>query len=195
MTKSKYKQQLASPQWKARRLDILERDSHKCRFCGSKTNLQVHHLEYENLLSAWEYSDERLITLCGMCHKKQHTKPLNIKKEKAIQVYYENLMPFYKIRYNSTINVLWSIMAKLEYDTAMVHLTPSRRLEICNDLDVSNQSISNALFELKKLYVISGNNGDFMINPAIFWYGKKETRISMLLTPSIQERFNFKIED
>lgn len=195
MTKQEYILELNSPQWTARRLEILERDNHKCKFCGSTQNIQVHHLEYENGLSAWEYSDEKLITLCGTCHKKQHGKPLNIKKEKAVQVYQENLMPFYRIAHKNTINVLWMAMSFLEYDTAMIHLTHSRRLELCNKIDTSNQSISNALYELKKLCIISGNNGDFMLNPAIFWYGKKETRISMLLSKEIQDKFNFFIED
>jgi len=195
MTKQEYQVELNSPLWKARRLEILERDNHKCRFCGSTESLQVHHLEYENRLSAWSYEDNKLITLCGDCHKKQHKGALNIKVERAVQVYYDNLSPFYKLLHGAAMNVLWGMMTKLEYDTAMVHLTPNRRTDLCSEIGIGKQSFSNSLCELKQLCLISGDNGDYMINPAMFWFGKKETRISMLLSPEIQEKFRFVLED
>lgn len=34
------------PSWKAKRKEILERDSHRCRICNSNTELQVHHRQY-----------------------------------------------------------------------------------------------------------------------------------------------------
>lgn len=195
MTKQEYQLELKSPSWKSRRLEILERDNHKCRFCGSTESLQVHHLEYENRLCAWEYDDNKLITLCGNCHKKQHKGRLNIKAERAVQVYGENLSSFYKVLHGVSSNVLWGIISLLEYDTAMVYLTPKRRTELCNDLDISKQSFTNALSYLRKLCLIYGIDGEYMINPSIFWYGKKETRISILLSKDIQDKFRFTIED
>lgn len=58
--------------WKEIRLKILERDKFKCRTCGRKKNLHVHHIvpfsEFDNYDEANDPSN--LITLCGRCHRK-----------------------------------------------------------------------------------------------------------------------------
>ena len=56
-----------SEAWKNRRQEILERDNHECRLCGSVMGLQVHHKSYESFGTGQE-SDADLVTLCGSCH-------------------------------------------------------------------------------------------------------------------------------
>jgi 5-methylcytosine-specific restriction endonuclease McrA len=52
------------------RLKILERDSWRCQFCGTRSNLQVHHIIYR---SHGGLDDEaNLITVCASCHDKIH---------------------------------------------------------------------------------------------------------------------------
>ena len=70
--KELYNQQLKHPLWAKKRLTILKRDEYKCRLCGSKHNLQVHHIKYSKDKKAWEYPNLNLITLCEECHKKVH---------------------------------------------------------------------------------------------------------------------------
>lgn len=77
----KYEDQLKTPQWYARRDEILERDDYCCQDClrsphklSRHIKLQVHHKEYFDGLMAWEYADEYLITLCRECHAKLHGK-------------------------------------------------------------------------------------------------------------------------
>ena len=65
-----YKEQLKSPLWQRRRLEIMERDKFRCLRCGNeKETLNVHHLYYESGLSPWEYPEWSLITLCRTHHK------------------------------------------------------------------------------------------------------------------------------
>lgn len=87
--KEQYHQQLESPLWARKRSEILKRDEYQCRLCGSKHNLQVHHIKYSNGKCAWECPNANLITLCEECHKKVHSdpkhdlnpkNPINIKK-------------------------------------------------------------------------------------------------------------------
>ena len=58
------------------RAEALKRDGRKCRACGSKEQLEVHHLDnsgidkiieliYKTLLC----SPDRLVTLCKDCHR------------------------------------------------------------------------------------------------------------------------------
>lgn len=72
-----YKEQLKHPFWFKKRKEILKRDDYKCRLCGSKQNLQVHHIKYINDKMAWEYKNKYLITLCDVCHNKVHSESTN----------------------------------------------------------------------------------------------------------------------
>lgn len=64
-----YGDYLRSDHWKSIRAAVLLRDRYKCRQCGSRYRLQVHHLTYEN--RGTENPDE-LITYCRRCHEHEH---------------------------------------------------------------------------------------------------------------------------
>lgn len=63
-----YSEKLQDENWQARRKEILLLDRHRCRLCGAKDHLQVHHLVYIIGAEPWKYPDEFLITLCEFCH-------------------------------------------------------------------------------------------------------------------------------
>lgn len=50
--------------------EVLERDHWKCRSCGSRNNLHVHHIVFRSQ----QGPDEKwnLITLCNGCHEGVH---------------------------------------------------------------------------------------------------------------------------
>src|SRR5262249_46177513 len=52
------------------RLRVLSRDSWRCQFCGSMTNLEVHHRQYRSQLGSDDESN--LVTLCHSCHSLTH---------------------------------------------------------------------------------------------------------------------------
>lgn len=60
----------ASKEYKQFRKKVLERDNYKCVKCGSKDNLQVHHIkpkkDYPNLIMNFD----NVQTLCLLCHSK-----------------------------------------------------------------------------------------------------------------------------
>ena len=60
---------LKSKEWKEKRKKVLQRDNYRCKKCGSKTNLHIHHISYKNI--GKEPLDD-LVTLCDNCHKKLH---------------------------------------------------------------------------------------------------------------------------
>jgi hypothetical protein len=64
-----YSQYLATPEWGARRLEALMRDSWRCRVCSSIHQLHVHHRFYAR--RGEEHADD-LTTLCGACHRLFH---------------------------------------------------------------------------------------------------------------------------
>ena len=74
-----YERKLSDPRWKMKREKILDRDGHKCQWCGRTDHLQVHHKYYMKypdgrFAEPWDYPDDKLITLCEDCHRKWHQK-------------------------------------------------------------------------------------------------------------------------
>lgn len=56
--------------WASRRTAYLENVGHKCERCGSTSDLEVHHKNYERLGAE---HDEDLEALCRPCHIKEHS--------------------------------------------------------------------------------------------------------------------------
>jgi 5-methylcytosine-specific restriction endonuclease McrA len=49
---------------------VLRRDRWRCQFCGSMTNLEVHHQQFRS--HSGEDQEDNLITLCTNCHFSIH---------------------------------------------------------------------------------------------------------------------------
>jgi 5-methylcytosine-specific restriction endonuclease McrA len=71
--KELYQEELKDKRWREKSLQIMKRDNFKCALCGSKHNLQVHHIKYIDGKKAWEHPTSVLITLCDDCHNKVHS--------------------------------------------------------------------------------------------------------------------------
>jgi hypothetical protein len=76
ITPDQYTEYLKSAKWRVRRDKALRRDKHQCAECGSKFNLQVHHLTYERV---GDELIEDLKTLCRKCHTGKHKGDLLLK--------------------------------------------------------------------------------------------------------------------
>ena len=64
-----YGKYINSEEWKEKRIERIELDGYKCRFCGSAKNLEVHHINYS---SAPNEDMDDLLTLCHSCHQTLH---------------------------------------------------------------------------------------------------------------------------
>lgn len=66
-----YSEQLKSPKWQKRRLQVLEAAGWKCCNCHKEDRqLQVHHGAYLRGVDLWDYPPEMFHVLCDKCHKK-----------------------------------------------------------------------------------------------------------------------------
>jgi len=82
-----YKEQISHPKWQKKRLEILERDEFKCRYCNnSNSSLHVHHLVYHKNKKIWEYENNLLITYCKDCHNRWHNIKENINSYLAVDL-------------------------------------------------------------------------------------------------------------
>lgn len=73
MTKLTYAEQIKSPNWQRKRLEVLESANWECESCGAKDiTLNVHHKQYVKGRLYWEYERHELECLCEECHKAHH---------------------------------------------------------------------------------------------------------------------------
>lgn len=66
-----YDEYLKTPEWIAKRDEVLDRDDHRCRVCNSEENLNVHHRTYVRRGNE-DLND--LTTLCQPCHEYFHER-------------------------------------------------------------------------------------------------------------------------
>jgi 5-methylcytosine-specific restriction endonuclease McrA len=55
-------------EWPTQRKKALERDGKVCQDCGSRKNLEVHHINEDGR----DHRLENLKTLCKSCHMRRH---------------------------------------------------------------------------------------------------------------------------
>lgn len=69
---SEYSELLTRPQWRKLAAKVRKRDGYKCVQCGDNKCIHVHHTVYVSGRKPWEYDESYLITLCSVCHNKEH---------------------------------------------------------------------------------------------------------------------------
>ena len=55
---------------------VRERDGHRCRVCGSRDGVQVHHIRYRS--RGGDHATWNLVCLCGGCHGRVHAGTLRL---------------------------------------------------------------------------------------------------------------------
>ena len=76
-----------------------------------------------------------------------------------------------------------------QWNTGIVLMPQKVRDDVCTKLGISQQTLSNCLTALKKSKLISGEKGEFRINPKIFWRGDAASRKALLKNKAIQISF------
>ena len=67
-TFKEYQNYIRSDEWQQKRKQRLALDNHRCKNCGGKQGLEVHHKRYDGFLNESVVND--LITLCEDCHNR-----------------------------------------------------------------------------------------------------------------------------
>jgi len=93
------------------RMEVLERDDHRCQVCDKDSNLHLHHLIKRR--NGGDHSAENLITLCASCHRHIETRDV----EHATKKCFENAKIYYnyssKEEREISIGYVRSLMNKL----------------------------------------------------------------------------------
>jgi len=82
-----YQEYLQTPEWAAKRQQILIRDEHRCRVCNGGEQLNVHHRTYER---RGDEDLNDLTTLCQPCHEYFHNRKEQVSLEQFIDPFRRN---------------------------------------------------------------------------------------------------------
>lgn len=108
------------------------------------------------------------------------TYAIKIKQDEFYMSYIENMSGFFNLKSAIDIKVLTKFCMMAKYNTGKLVLSTAERKEICVLLEISTQQLTNSIYALRKNGLLSGSQGNFIINPAVFWKGTNETRNKLL---------------
>lgn len=125
MEKKEYFELLKDPRWQKKRLEIFDRDKFSCRVCGNKNEmLSVHHKVYVFNTPPWEYDNDKLLTVCDICHKTlRDIEKKYLPKITAIiknmfygggLMHFHDLMVLLQVKYNKTADPVFHMWKGLK---------------------------------------------------------------------------------
>lgn len=127
---------------------------------------------------------EILVTQSSKIYKEK------IKEDSFYMTFIDFIAPYYKLQTESARKLLTWMCEHAEFNTGTVLLPANIRKEISNKLGVTNNTITNGLKILKTLGLISGERGEFTINPQIFWKGDLKARRELLSKNEFKIKFS-----
>ena len=129
------------------------------------------------------------------------SKTFSVKKE--VEPFFLTYSRCMSILYNLTsltaIKILWKFLERAEYNTGIVYITSQVKKDIIDNLNISISIYNKSIAILKEAEIISGNKGQYIINPNIHWKGDYKTREKLIksgckltITSDIPEEFAIK---
>ena len=113
-----------------------------------------------------------------------------VESDRFYMTFIDYIAPLYELKSNSLKNLLTYLCEHAEFNTGKVSLTTAARKVACDYLGISNNTLTNYLKKLKDSNLISGKDGEFIINPQIFWKGDTKSRAQILENEEIKITFN-----
>lgn len=116
----------------------------------------------------------------------QKTFTEKVNSEKFYMTFLDYIAPLYKLRSEVARRILDWMCENAGFNTGTVILSTSERQQMCKDLDLTGNQVTNNLKKLKDLNLITGEKGTFTLNPEIFWKGDAQTRKQVLEGKSLK---------
>lgn len=99
------------------------------------------------------------------------------------------MSPLFNLHSDVARSILDWMCMRAEYNSGVVDLSTSKRQKMCSDLSITSNQVTNNLKKLKELGLITGEKGEFTINPEIFWKGDTKTRQQVLEGKALKVSF------
>lgn len=118
-----------------------------------------------------------------------------IQDDDFYMVFIDYISPLFGLKPEGAKSLLTWMCQHAQFNTGYVSITTNDRKRLTKELNITNSSISNYLTVLKKVKLISGENGSYMINPQIFWKGSREVRGNLLKNKTLRITFGLETDE
>lgn len=119
----------------------------------------------------------------------QKTFTEKVSPESFYMTFIGYMSPLFNLHSDVARSILDWMCMRAEYNSGVVDLSASKRQKMCQDLSITSNQVTNNLKKLKELGLITGEKGEFTINPEIFWKGDTKTRQQVLEGKSLKVSF------
>ena len=119
----------------------------------------------------------------------QKTFTEKVSPESFYMTFIGYMSPLFNLHSDVARSILDWMCMRAEYNSGVVDLSASKRQKMCQDLSITSNQVTNNLRKLKELGLITGEKGEFTINPEIFWKGDTKTRQQVLECKSLKVSF------
>lgn len=101
----------------------------------------------------------------------------------------------YNLKSATDSSILTYFCTIAQYNTGEVFLPAPTRKKLMTDLNISTQTLTNSIAKLKGLRLITGDQGLYIISPAIFWKGSFDEREKLMKNKKLMVNFSFEEEE
>lgn len=142
---------------------------------GSKQDeKELHRLCKEfKFKNEWFHKTEKLLEIWDNFIPSNN---ISIKKSSYFVVFTENEKILYQLKHRNSRPILIWLCCYMESNCNKIKLTSDLRTQLRLDLDISNNTVTNCLKELKELELLFGDKGNYIVNPFVFWKGELNCR-------------------
>lgn len=138
---------------------------------------------------------ERTDTSTGEVITIEKTYSTKVNADKFYMIFIEHMSSLFGIKSAADRKVLDSLCKLAEFNTGKVLITSGRRREICEDLEIASQTFSNSLNSLRRLGLITGKDGDYELNPLVFWKGTTDARNRLIKEQKLEITIKYGIRE
>ena len=104
----------------------------------------------------------------------------SVKTDSFFMVFFENFGTFLGLKNGSDIKLMACMCTKADFNTGLVRMSTSMRREICSEAGISLTNINKNLKRLSDVGLLILKEGDYVINPTVFWKGTMKSRTELL---------------
>lgn len=115
--------------------------------------------------------------------------------DEFFMVFVKFISGLFELKSANDIKILIKFCQIAEFNTGAVLIPPGRRKEILDELDIQTSHFSNSLNRLKKANLITGEQGNYKLNPIVTWKGDIKTRDSVIKTKGLDFNVKFTSEE
>lgn len=135
-------------------------------------------------------------TETGEVHMVETEKLVSVKTEteEFFQIYCRLIASVYELKYADDIKILIKFCEIAQFNTGVVLLPAALRKKVCEEIGILTSNMSKSIKRLKDKELLTGDRGEYKINPAIFWKGEQKVRAQILKDNGLALTLNFKSE-